>query len=201
VSNGRGSCTHAGAVAAAAFVERGVTRLGVAVAKYVAEYGDVCFQTYSAIAAKLTRPGGGRYHRESIGRVCRQLARAGLMGSKRIMPFHKPRRAKRVTPHGTCEKWINWRALGISNPLSRSERRQVAQLQNRPATPPQLRPRHSVAISEALLDAKRLRQAADEAAAIYGPSFRELDRLMDIKHDRDEGITAPPGRAGRGPPE
>ncbi len=201
MSAGRGSCTHAGAVAAAAFVERGVTRLGVAVAKYVAEYGDVCFQTYGAIAAKLARPGGGRYHRESIGRVCRELARAGLMGSKRIMPFHKPRRAKRVTPHGTCEKWINWRALGISNPLSRSERSQLARTQNKPATPPQARPRHSAAISEALLDAKRLRQSADEAAALYGPAFRELDRLMDEKHDRDEGVSAPRVPVGRGPPE
>lgn len=141
-----GSCDHAAEVAARAFLAAGATLLGVKLAAYVASFGGVNWQTDVTIGRSIARPDGRPYHVESIGRVRRELARRGLLRSRRVMPGEVPHeRAKFSSSHGTTAKSIAWRELGVRNPLARGARRRAQALQDKTADKPTLsaRPRYT----------------------------------------------------------
>jgi hypothetical protein len=118
-----GSHHVAAEIVAGALLEKGFTNLMVKLGKEIAERGDTCWINDKRMATVLVKPGGGQYHRESIGRARRLMARAGVIESKRIYPQHWPDGAKRHTPHGTTSKRIMWKALGLRNPMTRGDRR------------------------------------------------------------------------------
>lgn len=116
-----GSHDHARAVAAAAAVDAGLTRLGIALVAHVAGRG-VNFQTDEQIRNEITKPDGRRYHRESIGRMRRQVTRAGILSGKRFRPGQRPPGAKFRTSHGVVVTAVVWPALRRSTPTLRGAR-------------------------------------------------------------------------------
>ena len=118
-----GSQHYAAAMAARAALEAGETRLGIALVSHVAGRG-VDWQTYKAISEEVLRPDGRPYHRESIGRKFRELAKRGRITSRRVMPGQAlPKRAKFArTGHGTTVKVVQWRAFSLPTPRARGER-------------------------------------------------------------------------------
>jgi hypothetical protein len=106
-------------------VRAGVTPLELSLALHVAARGEQCWETDNAVREYLRRPNDGRhYHRESIGRARRHLTRRGLIGAKRLMPRMTLPSGER-TSCGTTTKWINWKKLGVRNPLTKAERREA----------------------------------------------------------------------------
>ncbi len=118
-----GSHHVAAEIVAGALLEKGFTNLQVKLGKEIAERGDTCWINDVRMREVLVKPGGGKYHRESIGRARRLMARTGVIESKRIYPQHVPDGAKRHTPHGTTSKRIMWKALGLRNPMTRGDRK------------------------------------------------------------------------------
>lgn len=116
-----GSHQYARAVAAAAAVDAGLTRLGIALMAHVAGRG-VDFQTDEQIRHEITKPNGLRYHRESIGRKRRELTRSGFLSARRLYAGQRPAGAKFRTSHGVVVKSVVWPALRLSRPTQRGER-------------------------------------------------------------------------------
>ena len=119
-----GSCERAAEVAAGALLRIGATNLQAKLGAQVAAYGEHCWVTDARMRELVRRWDGRAYHRESIGRARRQMARRGWIGSKRVMPLQKPDGAKFPSTHGTTSKWIAWQVLGVKNPMTRGERRE-----------------------------------------------------------------------------
>jgi hypothetical protein len=128
-----GSCAIAGEVAAAALLRMGATNLQAKLAREYASRGDFCWLTDRKVSEEtdVKRWDGRPYHRESIGRARRQMARRGWIGSERVMPFGLPKGAKHRTTHGTTNKWVAWKTLGVKNPMTRGERRERVKQQIR----------------------------------------------------------------------
>lgn len=116
-----GSHDHAASVAARSALDAGLTRLGIALVTHVASRG-VDFQTDEQIRLELTKPNGLRYHRESIGRIRREITRAGILSAKRLFAGQKPPGARFRTSHGVVVKTVVWTALRVSTPTLRGAR-------------------------------------------------------------------------------
>lgn len=147
-----GSNDSAKRQATGALLAMGKSRLAALVGGHVASFGDMCWQTDAKLADVLRRPDGRKYHRESIGRVRRQLRDEGLITSRRIGPNRKidSALAKYRTPRGTTEKRFLWPAVGLKNPFSRQQRRtlrmqQAAEMRRR-GDLVRAQPRHSSVI-------------------------------------------------------
>lgn len=120
-----GSHHVAAEVVARALLERGATNLQAKVGAAVASYGEHCWVSDTQMRDHLVRRGDGRpYHRESIGRARRLLARAGCIKSERVFPAQKPLGAKYRTTHGTTSKCVLWKTLGLKCPMTRGDRKQ-----------------------------------------------------------------------------
>ncbi len=120
-------------------MESGATNLQAKLGAHIASFGDQCWQSDSTVRAapNMKRWDGREYHRESIGRARRQMARVGWIRSARVFPQQIPTGAKFPSTHGTTTKHIDWKNLGVRNPLTRGERRQQRQKQkhvDRPRT-------------------------------------------------------------------
>lgn len=120
-----GSEHAARARAMAAGADHGLTRLELLYLGHVASWGGTCWQTDEAVKWEISRPDGKRYHRESIARVRRFLARQSILRSERIFQGGKipDPKAKYPSARGTTYNVIQWRELGIKNPMARAERR------------------------------------------------------------------------------
>lgn len=114
--------------AAGALSRLGWPRLASAIGGRIAQF-DCNFETYTKLRRIILRPDGKAYHRESIGRVCRQLRNAGLVKSERVMMGAKMPGARHASARGTTLKTFNWRAIFEKNPMSRRQRRQARQQQ------------------------------------------------------------------------
>ena len=120
-----GSHERAAQVAARAFLGTpGVTYLQAKIGAHVASFGGQCWQTDNVVREALRRSDGRQYHRESIGRARRILARRGLIGSKRIFPSQRLPTGWRSS-QGTTNKHIVWKALGVRDPVTRGEKREA----------------------------------------------------------------------------
>jgi hypothetical protein len=111
-----------------AMLRLGWPRLASLVAGQIARF-DSNFETYRTISEVIERPDGKRYHLESVGRVVREMARAGLIQHGRVMLGQKPIGAKYASARGTTNKTFNWRAVAEKNPLNRRQRRRARQQQ------------------------------------------------------------------------
>ena len=114
--------------ASGALSRLGWPRLAATVGGRVAQF-DCNFETYAGLQALIRRPDGKPYHRESIGRVVRQLRDAGLLKHERVFMGAKMPGAKYPSARGTTLKTFNWRAVFEKNPLSRRQRRIARQQQ------------------------------------------------------------------------
>lgn len=121
-----GSHDYAAAVAARAGLEAGLTRLGIALVSHVASRG-IDFQTDRQIQGEIARPDGRPYHRESIGRKRRELAKRGILSSRRVYPGATMPGARWRSSHGTTIKAVLWAALKLQQPpTARGARRAAA---------------------------------------------------------------------------
>jgi hypothetical protein len=109
-------------------LEVGATNLQAKLGAHVASFGDQCWQTDTTIQGVLRRWDGRSYHRESIGRARRLMARRGWIGSKRIFPQQTPIGAKYPSTHGTTSKHIQWKNIALRNPLTKRERKERKQV-------------------------------------------------------------------------
>jgi hypothetical protein len=114
--------------AAGALLRLGWSRLASLVAGQIARF-DCNFETYRGIGNLIRRSDGKPYHTESIGRVVRDMARAGVVKHQRVMLGARPEGAKFASARGTTNKTFNWRAVTEKNPLSRRQRRLARQQQ------------------------------------------------------------------------
>jgi hypothetical protein len=139
-----GSHQHAKAVAAAAAADAGLTRLEIQLVAHIASRGTD-WQTDEQLRGELTKPNGLRYHRESIGRVRRQLTRGGVLNARRIMPGQSLPAGARFgrSSHGCVIKSIAWAGLRVATvPTARGARsadravaRKLRREQQRPMSP------------------------------------------------------------------
>jgi hypothetical protein len=137
-----GSHDRAAEVVARALLEEGATNLQAKLGAHVASFGDHCWQTDSVVREMLRRSDGRLYHRESIGRARRLMARRGWIGSTRVFPLQVPQGARFRSTHGTTSKHIAWKVLGLRNPVTRGERRErkkqaarIERIEQEPFTP------------------------------------------------------------------
>lgn len=118
-----GSCIRARQLALAALIDHGCTPLEGRVGAHVAGYGECCFQTDKALQEIIERDYGRHYHRESIGRARRMVARAGFIQAKRLYPGQRVAGMKRGSEHGTTAKYFRWNTVGIrTNPHTKRQR-------------------------------------------------------------------------------
>jgi hypothetical protein len=112
--------------AAGALLRLGWPTLASLVGGRVAQF-DCNFETDASMQSVLRRPDGKPYHRESIGRVRRQLRDAKLITSERVFMGAKMPGAKWPSARGSTVKTFNWRAVAEKNPMSRRQRRLARQ--------------------------------------------------------------------------
>jgi len=112
-----GGCHDTAARVLQSLLDQGATTLEAKIGSHIATFGGSnCFQTYERLSEAIKKPGGGRYHFESVGRSVRLMKRAGFVIVKRIPPNHLPRGADYPTPHGTTSKYLRWGVLGVKRP-------------------------------------------------------------------------------------
>jgi hypothetical protein len=132
-----------------ALIEKGATNLQAKVGAKVASFGEHCWISDTQMRTLIKRGDGRAYHRESIGRARRLLARAGCIESKRVFPQQTPIGAKYRSTHGTTSKRILWKTLGLKSPMTRGDRKERARQQNHVTNLPSLEqsaPRARVAL-------------------------------------------------------
>ncbi len=136
-----GSHEIAADIVGRALLDQGATNLQAKLGAFVASYGDTCFRDDKATQSVLKRSDGRQYHRESIGRARRLMARRGWIESTRVFPQHVPAGAKHPSNHGTTTKRILWKTLGLRNPMSRGEKRERRQRKLESPPSPEYTPR------------------------------------------------------------
>ena len=185
---------------AEALAALGRSSLEIQYAMHVAWRGANCWETDNQVRQFLRGPSGRPPHRESIGRIRRNLARLGVVTSERVMPFQKPRGAKFRTSHGTTNKAVAYDRLGLRNPLTRAEKREARAQQPTPATP---RPVQKPRFSAPVVVAQMRELDRGELARMLGPAWQELDRRMNPEPSPDD-VAAQlelERESVRGPPE
>jgi hypothetical protein len=210
VTHRGGSCDAAAGAAAAALLELGATRLQAAYAAHVARFGDHCWQIDRVVRDVLRKPGGGRYHRESIGRARRQLVQRGLIVSVRIFAGQKPPGARHASAHGTTSNAIRWTKLGVKNPLTRAQRRQARSNAESAVRPIARRRRRALELPSGPVHSAPPPTLPPELARMVGEAERALSRrweaseleLEQLEQEHDAGQlerVLELARAGPGP--
>jgi hypothetical protein len=122
-----GSCDRAAEIVANSLLAAGATNLQAKAGAFYAAFGENCWVTDRKTAECLRRWDGRPYHRGSVARARRTLAKRGIVESKRIYPNGRLPSGMR-SGQGTCNKRIRWETLGRKNPLSRPAKREGKQL-------------------------------------------------------------------------
>ena len=123
--NPRGWFEDRGKAAADALIKRSQKGLAVLVARVCASFPWECVLTYEKLASAVAEHFGRKPHRESVGRVVRQLARRGLLTSRRVMPGERVAGLKYPSCHGTTAKDFPFRRLGERDPVPKHRRARV----------------------------------------------------------------------------
>lgn len=203
--------------AMAAAHDQGLTRLEQAYLGHVASWGGVCWQTDATVQSELRRPDGKRYHVESIARARRFARDRGLLKSERIFMGGKipDPRAKFTSSRGTTFNVVQWRQLGIKNPMSRAERRSkrmalaardrdAAVLQRRQERMQQLEYERKVTGG---LHASTSPPPASKPLGLDAETLAYIERAQRPRPERHAApersgrASGPSGAAERGPPE
>jgi hypothetical protein len=185
--------------------------------------GASCWQTDVAVSKVVRRADGRAYHIESIGRARRRLAQRGLLQSRRVFAGQRLPGAKWPSSHGTTDKRLLWSKLGLRNPVTKREQREIRARQRanqrayevgavlgsaRDANQeraPSTAPRHSAAAPA--LTPRPAPPPPPELAAIFDRVGAMIDQRVsreDEAHDAAQ-VAAAYGRLGdtshpRGPP-
>ena len=169
-----------------ALLDQGATNLQSKLGRHFASRGDTCFESDPEVQRYVRRSDGLPYHRESIGRARRAMARRGWIGSLRMMPQHKPPGALYRSTHGTTSKHICWRNLGLRNPLTKGERREQRKKANEAARAERPRRHAHIVIDPALaaLVATVGTPARQLSPATSAP--RPVDRQREHQRDLEE---------------
>ena len=169
-----GTCERAKEVVATRLHELGESNLGIQLAMHIASRGDTCFESDLEVQQFLTRSNGRHFHRESIGRKRRSMARRGLIESVRIMPQHRPPGAKWKTTHGTTSKRVLWKTIGVRNPMTRGQRREA-----------RLKQKRTEHEQKHLVEARRLRThfVVDPEFAVMVDSIKTPSAVRRDAHD------------------
>lgn len=121
-----GSCEAAAAAAARALLDAGCSPLEVKIGAHVASYGGAtCWQTDVAMGTLVRHADGRAYHVESIGRARRRLAARGWLQSRRVFAGQRLQGARWPSSHGTTDKRLLWSKLGLRNPVTKREQREI----------------------------------------------------------------------------
>ena len=93
-------------------------------------YAAACFPgpnnlTYDRTAELICVQFGTEHHRESVGRMTRQMHRAGILLNKRLMPGDRYPGFKGTTEHGATSTVFRFKACGTNDPISAHERRRM----------------------------------------------------------------------------
>lgn len=161
---------------------------------FVASFGGTNWNTDAQVRESLAvrRRDGSPYHRESLARARRAIARRGFMESRRIFPGQRPHPSARwPSSHGTTAKQIGWKVLGLKNPKTRAEVRRLRRVQ-------ELAPRHAAAVAlQPRLPTPKLDPELAHVIEEAREAFDRLERARD--HERDARTLR--ALAARGPPE
>lgn len=212
-----GSEHGARARAIAAAIDQGLTRLEAAYLGHVAGWGGVCWQTDATVQMELRRPDGKPYHRESIARARRFTRDRGLLRSQRIFmggAIPDPR-ARWSSSRGTTFNVVQWRELGIKNPMSRAERRrkrmELAAKERNAATVQQRQERRQQVDYERSVtgglraptspEPQQRRLGLDDETLRYIEQAQRPRPSRPAAPERSERASGPSGAAERGPPE
>lgn len=203
--------------AIAAGIDQGLTRLEAAYLGHVASWGGVCWQTDATVQGELKRPDGKPYHRESIARARRFARDRGLLRSERIFMGGKipDPRAKFSSARGTTFNVVQWRQLGIKNPMSRAESRRkrmelAARDRNAAVLQRRQEMRQQVDYERSVTGGLRASTTPPPASRPQGLDAETLGYIERAQRPRPSRQTAPersgpvPGPSGaaeRGPPE
>lgn len=107
----------------AGLMDNGCTPLESRVGAHVASYGQCCFQTDETLREFFSTEYGRSYHRGSIARARRTLARAKFVQAKRLYSGQRVQGMKRGSAHGTTAKYFQWGAIGVAkNPHAKRQR-------------------------------------------------------------------------------
>lgn len=126
----QGSCERPAEIVARRLLASGATNLQAKLGAEIASYGGECWRTASSLRDTLRRSDGRHYHRESIARARRAMAKRGWINNRRIHAA-QPLPTGRASTHGTTSSHILWRTFGIKNPFARAEQRRARRAQER----------------------------------------------------------------------
>lgn len=208
-----GSCEHARQLAMAGLMDNGCTPLESRVGAHVASYGQCCFQTDETLREFFATEYGRSYHRGSIARARRTLARAKFVQAKRLYSGQRVQGMKRGSAHGTTAKYFQWGAIGVAkNPHAKRQRmiqahmaeaeRKRAQQAREQACERAARPRYSSPVPNAAEAVSTCPPADPTLQAV-------LEEFLTVQKDRVRATSAPPAptagpieakKRERGPP-
>jgi hypothetical protein len=120
-----GSLPAHGQLAQGAALSKGATPLEAKWIGLVASYGEHCWIDDTEAWRLLRRTDGRPFHRNSMGRARRNSGKKGLLVSERVYPQSTPKGARWASTHGTTNKYVAWKSLGLRNPLGRAEKRKL----------------------------------------------------------------------------
>lgn len=120
-----GSLTVRGDLAAGAASRLGATPLEALVVGHSASRGAVCWERDGDVARQIVQRCGRHPHPQSVARARRAVTARGLIASKRYFAGQRPPGARWRLSSGTCAKTVDFRRLGVKDPLPRAELRRL----------------------------------------------------------------------------
>lgn len=115
-----------GTLAAGAAISKGATPLEALIVGEVASYAVNNWLTDKELAEKIVQRSGKNPHNRSVARCRRSLAVQGLLAIRRVLPNKRPTGASYRTSYGTTDKFPNFKALGVRDPLTQKEKAEIA---------------------------------------------------------------------------
>jgi hypothetical protein len=165
-----------------------------------ASRGSSCWETDAVQASQLVQRNGKHPHPKSVARSRKEAAALGVLICRRIFPSQRPKYARYRVSAGTTEKFINWKILGIADPISRGERRKV-DLHERSLQ--RVEARHSAPGAIVPRAAQKI-QTGSFQPTVDPQLQRDFDELREhfegIERAEDDAMLATVPRRGRAPP-
>ena len=120
-----GTSTQRADIAHGAAARCGLRPLAALIVAQTASRGASCWETDRTQATQIVQANGKHPHIKSVARSRKEAARTNVLRCVRVFPSHRPKHAKYRISSGTTEKFVNWKTLGVRDPMSRGERRKA----------------------------------------------------------------------------
>jgi hypothetical protein len=121
-----GTSTQRADIAHGAAARCGLRPLAALIVAQTASRGLSCWETDRTQASQIVQANGKHPHLKSVARSRKEAARLQVLRCVRVFPSHRPKHGKYRISAGTTEKFINWKTLGVHDPMTRGERRKQA---------------------------------------------------------------------------